>query len=39
MAELRPTIDRLGISAAFAGIVIVAIAGNAIENEVGITLA
>ena len=39
VAELRPTIDRLGISAAFAGIVIVAIAGNAVENAVGITLA
>ncbi|HEY5160306.1 MAG TPA: hypothetical protein VII83_04460 [Gaiellaceae bacterium] len=39
VAELRPTIDRLGISAAFAGIVIVAIAGNAVENVVGVTLA
>jgi len=39
VAELRPTIDRLGVSAAFAGIVIVAIAGNAVENVVGITLA
>jgi Ca2+:H+ antiporter len=39
VAELRPTIDRLGISAAFAGIVIVAIAGNAVENAVGIGLA
>jgi Ca2+:H+ antiporter len=39
VAELRPTIDRLGISAAFAGIVIVAIAGNAVENAVGVTLA
>jgi len=39
VAALRPTIDRLGISAAFAGIVIVAIAGNAVENVVGITLA
>ncbi|MGD0273177.1 MAG: sodium:proton exchanger [Gaiellaceae bacterium] len=39
VAELRPTIDRLGISAAFAGLVIVAIAGNAVENVVGITLA
>lgn len=39
VAELRPTIDRLGISAAFAGLVIVAIAGNAVENFVGITLA
>jgi Ca2+:H+ antiporter len=39
VAELRPTIDRLGISEAFAGIVIVAIAGNAVENAVGVTLA
>jgi Ca2+:H+ antiporter len=39
VAELRPTIDRLRISDAFAGIVIVAIAGNAVENVVGITLA
>jgi len=39
VAELRPTIDRFGISAAFAGIVIVAIAGNAVENVVGVTLA
>lgn len=39
VAELRPTIDRLGISDAFAGIVIVAIAGNAVEHVVGITLA
>ncbi len=39
VAELRPTIDRLGISAAFAGIVIVAIAGNAVEHAVGVTLA
>jgi Ca2+:H+ antiporter len=39
IAELRPTIDRVGISAAFAGIVIVAIAGNAVENAVGVTLA
>ena len=39
VAGLRPTIDRLGISAAFAGLVIVAIAGNAVENVVGITLA
>ncbi len=39
VAELRPTIDRLGVSAIFAGIVIVAIAGNAVENAVGVTLA
>ena len=39
VAALRPTIDRLGVSATFAGIVIVAIAGNAVENVVGVTLA
>jgi Ca2+:H+ antiporter len=36
---LAPAIDALHISAAFAGLVIVAIAGNAIENVVGIQLA
>jgi Ca2+:H+ antiporter len=36
---LRPSIDQLGISAAFAGLVIVAIAGNAVENVAGIVLA
>jgi Ca2+:H+ antiporter len=36
---LQPAIDALGISQAFAGLVIVAIAGNAIENVVGIQLA
>ncbi len=36
---LEPAIDTLGISQAFAGLVIVAIAGNAIENVVGIQLA
>jgi Ca2+:H+ antiporter len=39
VAELRPTIDQLHISEAFAGIVIVAIAGNAVENVAGIVLA
>jgi Ca2+:H+ antiporter len=39
VAELRPTIDQLGISEAFAGIVIVAIAGNAVENVAGLVLA
>ncbi len=39
VSGLRPTIDRLGISEAFAGIVIVAIAGNAVENVVGVVLA
>jgi Ca2+:H+ antiporter len=36
---LGPAIETLGISRAFTGIVIVAIAGNAVENVVGITLA
>lgn len=36
---LGPAIESLGISQAFAGLVIVAIAGNAVENVVGIRLA
>ena len=36
---LEPAIKALGISEAFAGLVIVAIAGNAVENVVGIVLA
>jgi Ca2+:H+ antiporter len=36
---LQPTIDSLHISQAFAGLVIVAIAGNAVENVAGIVLA
>ena len=36
---LEPAMAKLGISEAFAGLVIVAIAGNAIENVVGIQLA
>jgi Ca2+:H+ antiporter len=36
---LDPAVDTLGISKAFTGLVIVAIAGNAVENVVGITLA
>jgi Ca2+:H+ antiporter len=36
---LQPTIDTLHISKAFAGLVIVAIAGNAVENAAGIALA
>src|SRR4051794_13997643 len=39
VAALRPTIDQLGISEAFAGLVIVAIAGNAVENATGVILA
>ena len=36
---LQPAMSALGISEAFAGLVIVAIAGNAIENLIGIQLA
>jgi len=36
---LQPTIHKLHISQAFAGLVIVAIAGNAVENVAGIVLA
>lgn len=36
---LEPTIKSWGISQAFAGLVVVAIAGNAVENVVGIRLA
>jgi Ca2+:H+ antiporter len=36
---LQPTIEKLHISQAFAGLVIVAIAGNAVENVTGIFLA
>jgi Ca2+:H+ antiporter len=36
---LTPTIHTLGISKSFAGLVIVAIAGNAVEHVVGIALA
>lgn len=39
IAALTPTIDQLGISEAFAGLVIVAIAGNAVENATGLVLA
>ncbi len=39
VAGLTPAMDSLGISQAFAGLVIVAIAGNAVENVVGIQLA
>ena len=39
VAALQPAISTLGISEAFAGLVIVAIAGNAVENVVGIQLA
>jgi Ca2+:H+ antiporter len=36
---LEPAIDQLGVSEAFAGLVIVAIAGNAVENTTGLVLA
>ncbi len=36
---LTPALSALHISQAFAGLVIVAIAGNAVENVVGIQLA
>jgi len=39
VTALEPAMASLGISEAFAGLVIVAIAGNAIENVVGIQLA
>jgi Ca2+:H+ antiporter len=39
VAALEPSMESAGISEAFAGLVIVAIAGNAIENVVGIQLA
>jgi Ca2+:H+ antiporter len=39
VAALRPAMDSLGVSDAFAGLVVVAIAGNAVENVVGVVLA
>lgn len=39
VAALQPALGSLHISQAFAGLVIVAIAGNAVENVVGIQLA
>jgi Ca2+:H+ antiporter len=39
VTALEPSMKALGISDAFSGLVIVAIAGNAIENVVGIQLA
>jgi Ca2+:H+ antiporter len=39
IAALDPAVQKLGISKAFTGLVIVAIAGNAVENVVGVTLA
>ncbi len=39
VAALGPSLDTLHLSEAFAGIVIVAIAGNAVENVAGVVLA
>jgi Ca2+:H+ antiporter len=39
VTAISPTIDELGISRAFTGLVIVAIAGNAVENVVAVQLA
>lgn len=39
VAALQPAMDSIGINEVFAGLVIVAIAGNAVENVVGIQLA
>ena len=39
VVALTPAVDALHLSQAFAGLVIVAIAGNAVENVVGIQLA
>jgi Ca2+:H+ antiporter len=39
ISALAPAIDSLGISRAFAGLVIVAIAGNAVENVTALVLA
>lgn len=39
VAALRPSIDQVGVSEEFAGLVVVAIAGNAVENVAGLVLA
>jgi Ca2+:H+ antiporter len=39
ISALAPTVDKLGISRAFAGLVIAAIAGNAVENITAVILA
>jgi Ca2+:H+ antiporter len=39
VAAIDPAVEKLGISKAFTGLVIVAIAGNAVENVVAIQLA
>jgi Ca2+:H+ antiporter len=39
VVALEPAMDAVGLSQAFAGLVVVAIAGNAVENVVGVQLA
>jgi Ca2+:H+ antiporter len=39
VSALRPSIDKVGVSEEFAGLVVVAIAGNAVENVAGVVLA
>jgi Ca2+:H+ antiporter len=39
IAALTPAMERIDVPKAFAGLVIVAIAGNAVENTAGVTLA
>jgi Ca2+:H+ antiporter len=39
VSALKPATETLGMSEAFAGLVVVAIAGNAVENVVGVQLA
>jgi Ca2+:H+ antiporter len=39
VGALKPATESLGMSEAFAGLVVVAIAGNAVENVVGVQLA
>jgi Ca2+:H+ antiporter len=38
VSALSPAMERIGVSKAFAGIVVVGIAGNAVENTTGIVL-
>ena len=39
VSALSPAIEKIGLSQAFAGVVVVGIAGNAVENTTGIVLA
>ena len=39
VSALSPAMERIGVSKAFAGIVVVGIAGNAVENTTGVVLA